>query len=68
MEKRVRIGSNLKGTFPGVPDLTHEPISAAFTHDQGDLFIDIFLQLLGVQLPDLLKQTLQLFINSFHRF
>jgi hypothetical protein len=68
MENGVRIGSDLEGTFPGVLNLIHEPISAAFAHDQGDLFVDVFLQLLGVQLSDLLKQAFQLLVNSFRRF
>ena len=48
MEKGVRICSDLKRTFPGVLNLTHKPISATLTHDQSDLFVDIFLQLLGI--------------------
>ena len=48
MEKGVRVFSNPEGTFPGVPNLIHKPISATFAHDQSDLFVDIFLQLLGI--------------------
>jgi hypothetical protein len=68
MEKGVRICSDLKRTFPRVLNLTHKPISATLTHDQSDLFVDIFLQLLGIQMLDLFKQTLQLLINSFRWF
>jgi hypothetical protein len=63
MEKGVRICSNLKRTFPGMLNLTHKPIPATLTHDQGDLFIDIFLQLLGIHMLHLLKQVIQLLIN-----
>jgi hypothetical protein len=48
MEKGVRICSNLERTFPRVLNLAHKPISAALAHDQSDLFINVFLQILGV--------------------
>ena len=68
MKKRVRIGSDLEGSFPRVLNLIHKPVPAAFAHNQGDLFVDVFLQLFGIQMSDLLKQAFQLSINPFRRF
>jgi len=68
MENGVGIGSNPKRTFPGVPNLIHQPIAAALAHNQGHLLVHIFLQFLGVRLFDFLEQAPQLLINSFARF
>jgi len=56
MENGVRICSDSKRAFPRVPNLIHQAISAAFAHNQRDLFIDILLELLGVQMLNVLKQ------------
>jgi len=68
MEDGVWVFLNSKGTFPGVPNLIHKPISTTLTNNQSDLFIDIFLQFLGIQILGLLKQLLQLLINPFRWF
>jgi hypothetical protein len=68
MEDGVWIFLNSERPFPRVLDLLHKSISTAFTNDQRDLFIDIFLQLLGVQMLGLLEQLLQLFIDPFRWF
>jgi hypothetical protein len=68
MEDRVWVFSNPKGTFPGVPDVIHQSISATLANNHRDLFIDIFLQFLGIQMLGLLKQLFQLLINIFCGF
>jgi len=68
MENGVRIGSNSKGTLPRMANLIDQPIAAALAHNQGHLFVHIFLQLLGVRLFDFIEQAPQLLINSFARF
>ncbi len=63
MEDGVRVFPNSKGTLPGVPNVIYKPISAAFTDKHRDLFIDVFLQLLGIQMLRLIKQLPQLLID-----
>lgn len=63
MEDGVRVFPNSKGTLPGVPNVINKPISATFTNDHRDLFIDSFLQLLGIQILRLIKQFPQLLID-----
>jgi hypothetical protein len=60
MKDRVWILPNLERAFPRMLNLLYKPISATFTNNQCDLFVDIFLQLLGVNMLGLLKDLFQL--------
>ena len=68
MENGVWLVSNLERAPPGVLNLIYKPIPAALTDDQRDLFVNLSLQLLGIGLPDFLKKTFQLPIDSLGRF
>ncbi len=68
MEEGVRVFSNSEGTFPGMSNVIHKPIPAAFAGNQGDLFVDVFLQLIRIYILSLVKEVLQLLINPFRRF
>ncbi|MGZ3537884.1 MAG: hypothetical protein ACXVAB_07610, partial [Thermodesulfobacteriota bacterium] len=50
MQEGVRILLNSKGTFPGMSKVIHEAVPAAFTDNQGDFFIDLFLQLFRIDI------------------
>jgi hypothetical protein len=63
MEDGVRVFPDSKGTLPGVPNVIYKPIPAAFTNNHRGLFVDVFLQLLGIQMLRLIKQIPQLPID-----
>jgi hypothetical protein len=67
MEDGVWVLPNPKRTLPRVLKVIDKSISTTLTNNQGDLFVDISLQLLGVHLLDLFKELLQLLVNSFRR-
>ena len=68
MDDSAGVHGDGKRSFPGMLNLMNKPVPATLTENQGDLFVNLLLEILRIRLLNLLHQLLQLLIHPFSGF